>query len=231
MDFDKAINLIKKFKKDRYLFGENVLKDTGKVSCRCGNTAAIFRTTFKGSDKYIEIITDSLIKSGVRAVAIEKGSAPNAPREDLVRITEKINQLNPDMLISFGGGSTIDAVKAANVLYCLGGSIDEYFGAGIVSTRLKNQKKKLLCNIAVQTLAGSGAHLTKYSNITDTAACQKKLIIDDAIVPDYAIFDYSLTYNTPSDITCDGALDGLSHLIEVLFSLENKKAYIYIVYI
>ena len=34
--------------------------------------------------------------------------------------------------------------------------------------------------VAVQTAASSGAHLTKYSNITDPVTGQKKLIVDEA---------------------------------------------------
>ena len=44
--------------------------------------------------------------------------------------------------------------------------------------------------VAVETAASSGAHLTKYSNITDPVTGQKKLIIDEAIVPPASVFDY-----------------------------------------
>ncbi|GHV46827.1 hypothetical protein AGMMS49546_35560 [Spirochaetia bacterium] len=69
------------------------------------------------------------------------------------------------------GGSTIDACKAANFLATLGGAvspeIDHWFGTGIVGEALKTTGKKLYPLIAVETAASSGAHLTKYSNITD----------------------------------------------------------------
>jgi len=77
----------------------------------------------------------------------------------------------------------------------------------------------------VQTLAGSGAHLTKYSNITDINTAQKKIIIDEAVIPTYAIFDFSVTYNTPIEITSDGSLDGMAHMIEVLYNMEGKPDY------
>ena len=40
------------------------------------------------------------------------------------------------MIVSFGGGSTIDAVKAAEVLRTLGGDIEDYFGTGLVTQAL-----------------------------------------------------------------------------------------------
>ena len=84
---------------------------------------------------------------------------------------------------------------------------------------------KLIPHIAMQTLAGSAAHLTRYSNITDMKTFQKKLIIDDSIVPDHAFFDYSITYGAPSGTSADGAFDGISHLIEVLYSTENRAGF------
>ena len=61
------------------------------------------------------------------------GAGPNAPLEDLARITADVIELNPDVIVSFGGGSTIDAAKAAEVLRTLGGEIEDYFGTGLVS--------------------------------------------------------------------------------------------------
>lgn len=94
------------------------------------------------------------------------GVAPNAPREDLERIAAAVRQQAPEVVVSFGGGSTIDAAKAAIVLTVLGGTIDDYFGTGLVTKKLRDTGKRLLPHVAIQTAASSGAHLTKYSNIT-----------------------------------------------------------------
>jgi len=74
-------------------------------------------------------------------------------------------------------------------------------------------------------VASSAAHLTKYSNVTDVSTSQKKLIVDEAIVPAQAIFDYEVTYGTPPDLTADGALDGISHSLEVLYGAVGKPYY------
>jgi alcohol dehydrogenase len=54
---------------------------------------------------------------------------------------------------------------------------------------------------------------------------QKKLIVDDAIVPTRAVFDYAVTTTMPAGLTADGALDGLAHLVEVLYSLVDREQY------
>jgi alcohol dehydrogenase len=79
--------------------------------------------------------------------------------------------------------------------------------------------------VAIQTVASSAAHLTKYANITDVAGGQKKLIVDDAIVPVRPVFDYDLSCTTPEFLTADGALDGFSHALEVLYGSVGKPYY------
>jgi len=53
------------------------------------------------------------------------GAGPNAPREDVFRIANEITSHNPDVVISVGGGSGIDAVKAA-IAYSVLGDKQEY---------------------------------------------------------------------------------------------------------
>ena len=224
-EFEKAGKLLERFKGDKYIFGSGALDKIGYIALKTGKTVFIFRETFPGSDFYVKKITEILKESGITILGTDIGARPNAPREDVFRIAENINAFKPETVISFGGGSTIDAVKAAVVLHSLDRGIDDYFGTGEVSGAIKDSGSTLIPHVAIQALASSGAHLTKYSNITDINTSQKKLIIDDAIIPTYSLFDYSVTYNTPIEVTSDGALDGLSHIIEVLYSLEGKLGY------
>ena len=224
-DFDKARALLHEFKGDAYLFGKGVLPNVGERVASAGKRAALVRETFKGSDDFVQIIRDSLHNSGVELVAEIKGAKPNCPREDLFRITEELQATAPDVVMSFGGGSTIDAAKAAEVLRTLGGGIDNYFGVGRVMETMKECGKRLTPHMAIQTAASSAAHLTKYSNITDISTGQKKLIVDNAIVPAHPVFDYEVTYDAPESLTLDGALDGVAHSLEVLYGAVGKSLY------
>jgi len=223
--FRKAEKLLKNFKRDHYLFGENALQYAGETIARAGKKAVLIRGTFQGSDAYIERIHDSAVQAGVDISAEFTGVRPNAPRKDLYRLADELGRIEFDCLVSFGGGSTIDAVKAAEVLCTLGGKIDDYFGTGLVSTRLEETDKQLKTHVAIQTVASSAAHLTKYSNITDLESGQKKLIVDDAIVPAFPIFDYIVNQSTSKTLTADGAFDGVSHCLEVLYGAVGKPNY------
>lgn len=224
-DFEKAQALLHEFKGSSYLFGADVLPRVGEQAAAAGKKAALVRDTFVGSDDYVGVIRDSLAQSRVNLVAEIKGAGPNCPREDLFRIADSLRETDADVIVSFGGGSTIDAAKAAEVLRTLGGDIDEYFGVGLVTEALQAGGKSVTAHVAIQTVASSAAHLTKYSNITEVSTGQKKLIVDEAIVPAYPIFDYEVTYGAPPDLTADGALDGIAHSLEVLYGAVGKPDY------
>ena len=224
-DFENARALLREFKGKSYLYGADVLSGIGKAVSAAGKRPVLVCDTFPGSDRFLQIIRDSLSGSGANLVGEIRGAGPNCPREDLFRISEELKTINPDVIISFGGGSTIDAAKAAEVLRTLGGEIDDYFGVGLVSNALQESGKSLTPHFAIQTAASSSAHLTKYSNITDTSSGQKKLIVDEAIVPTNPVFDYEVTYGAPGSLTADGALDGIAHSLEVLYGSVNKPYY------
>ena len=225
MRFDKATDLIYEFKQHRYVHGTGVLTEVGRLARELGTRAALVRPSFRGSDRLVEGVDSSLARAGVDVVGEIKGSAPNAPREDLRRIAKRLEELEPEVIVCLGGGSSIDATKAAVVLRSLGSDIDDYFGTGRVTERLRATGKVLTHLVAVQTAASSAAHLTKYSNITDASTGQKKLVVDERIVPERALFDYEVTVSAPPELTADGAWDGLSHSLEVLYGAVGSSHY------
>jgi alcohol dehydrogenase len=224
-EFEKAKNLISEFKGETYHYGSGSLEWIGKEVSRLGGTAVLVHAIFPGSELFVGRICDFLKNEDLELLGQVNGADPNAPREDLRRITKELISLDPDIIISFGGGSTIDATKAAEVLRTLGGEIDDYFGTNLVTRQISESGKQLRPHVAIQTAASSAAHLSKYSNITDVTTGQKKLIVDDAIIPPRSIFDYDVTLDAPPALTADGALDGISHSLEVLYGAINKPYY------
>jgi alcohol dehydrogenase len=224
-EFNLARKLLRDFKGDTYTYGLGVMREVGPVAATQGKRAAFIGCKFPGCDCYTDVIRDGLARGGVELAGETDGAAPNAPREDLTRITAFLVDTNPDLIVTFGGGSTIDAVKAAEVLRTLGGTIEDYFGTGLVTEKVKQSGKALTPHVAIQTAASSAAHLTKYSNITDVSTGQKKLVVDTAIVPQRPVFDYETTFDAPAELTADGALDGISHALEVLYSAVGKPEY------
>lgn len=223
----KAIELLRGFKGDTYAFGLDKLERAGGFAAACGRSALVIANP-RYLQPAIERVLDSMRQQGVLLAGdrIVPDAGPNAPREDVYRLETYLHHFTPDCLIVIGGGSSIDAAKAANVLAATGRynpEIDAYFGTGLVSEALKRTGRSLKPLIAVQTAASSGSHLTKYANVTDPTAGQKKLIVDEAIVPVRAVFDYAVTATMPVSLTIDGALDGIAHCLEVFYGIPETK--------
>lgn len=110
---------------------------------------------------------------------------------------------NADIICAIGGGSAIDATKA--IIYDL----------------YKNEGKNYPF-IAVPTTAGTGSESTNFAVVTEGNS--KKVLIDDAMLPDYALLVPKFTKTVPNFITADTGMDVLTHALEAYIS---KGASIY----
>ncbi len=219
---EQASEVLREFKGDIYAFGSGVLDEAvGKFAAELGKKAMfIGPIEFDWFQLYKERIQKSLEATGTEVVDIVKSATPNAPFVDVYRIHSHIMHKRPDVLVVADGGSGIDATKAAATLATLGDlqpEIDPFFGVGEVTKVCQEAGRTIMPVVAVMMAASSGAHLTKYSNITDPVAGQKKLIVDEAIIPPRSVFDYDVTTTQPMSLTLDGGLDGIAHCLEVYF--------------
>jgi len=221
----KAKDLLVRFKGERYAFGNGVLSQVGPMTAQLGHRALITgRINSPWLKPGLDTVLSSLETNGVEVLDTVKGAAPNAPREDVYRLQGHMLHKKPDVIVSVESGSGIDAAKAAAVLATFGdieAELDPYFGVGHVTALCQKTGRQVLPIMAVMTAASSSAHLTKYANVTDPVLGQKKLIVDDAIVPPRAVFDYELTVTQPMALTLDGGLDGLSHCLEVYLGVKD----------
>jgi len=222
----KAGDLLVTFKGDRYAFGMGILDQVGSMTAQIGTRALLVGgISFAWLKPALDRVTSSLRDSGIEVLGPVQGAAPNAPREDVYRLQGHILHKRPDVIVSLDSGSGIDACKAAAVLATFGDiepELDPYFGVGEVKKLCQKTGREVLPVVAVMTAASSGAHLTKYSNVTDPVVGQKKLIVDEAIIPPRALFDYELTLTQPMSLTLDGGMDGVSHCLEVYLGAKGE---------
>jgi alcohol dehydrogenase len=225
----RAHDLLRQFKGDAYVFGLDCFSELGRQAASLGQRASVVISGFGKPWGFPlhRAVMDTVDAAGVTmAGELIPGAAPNAPREDVLRLAESLDLQSPGVVIAVGGGSGIDAVKAAVAYWCLHdqySDLNTYFGLGKVTEMLKATERELPPLMAVQLASGSAAHLTKYANVTDVAAGQKMLIIDEAVVPTKCLFDYAKTTTMSRDFTMDGALDGVAHCLEVYFGYPAEK--------
>ncbi len=125
------------------------------------------------------------------------------------RCAAAMRHSQPDWIIGLGGGSCLDAAKAAWLLY-------ENPGVDLASVNpfdpyTLRAKARL---IAIPTTSGTGSEATWYAVLTDTVEQRKVGIGTRGLLPDYAIIDPVLVMSLPPASTADTGLDALTQAIE-----------------
>jgi len=146
--------------------------------------------------------------------AVERFSEiePEPCTDTVYRMLEKLKEFQPDMVVAMGGGSIMDAAKAAYQLYQVGGDMNDWFGVNRFSTN--NPGKVLKRLVCFPTTAGTGSEVTPYANIVDHKIGVKKLMVETGSIPEYAFVCPELTMSAPESVVRATACDALAHLIE-----------------
>ena len=125
-----------------------------------------------------------------------------------------------DFIIGIGGGSALDAAKAAAV-FSANSTLDE---DGFYA---KEWGRTPLPILLVGTTSGTGSEVTKVSVLTDSRG-RKHSIHDDRLFAQAAFGDPRYTMGLPRPVTLSTGIDILSHCAESWFSRkadENSRAF------
>ncbi len=119
-------------------------------------------------------------------------------------------------LIAVGGGSVIDAAKAANFTFSHGGDlIEDYSGAGTLTEPLKPF-------VVIPTTAGTGSECTLVAVIYDVENKMKMVFSDGYLLPDIAVLDPIMTKSLPPKLTASTGMDVLTHAVESYVGVDTS---------
>ena len=141
--------------------------------------------------------------------------------DDVARIREAIARSASTEVVAIGGGSVLDAAKAAWAAHQSGLDVSDLFGSGKISEKFPGKEFKRI--IAIPTTAGTGSEVTPYANIVDRAAGVKRLIADKQVIPRMALIDPYYGRSMPESLTAATALDALTHNIESLLNISAPE--------
>lgn len=146
----------------------------------------------------------------------------DARGETVNRLAAEYLRLGADSLVAVGGGSVLDAAKAARWL--VGRGIVDIRDAltGNRGERWPKAQPIALPFVALPTTAGTGAEVSPIAVVLNERLGIKTNLISTFITPDFALLDAELTLGLPPRITAFTGFDALTHAIEAHFSPRSN---------
>ena len=140
---------------------------------------------------------------------------------------EEMLSFNPDVIISLGGGSAMDAAKIMWVMYEHPEVEFEDLAMTFMDIRKRIYKFPTMGQkammVAIATSAGTGSEVTPFAVITDEQTGVKYPLADYELTPDMAIVDAELMMTSPKGLTACAGVDVLVHALEAYVSIMASE--------
>lgn len=201
---------------------------TSSILCEVGATAKIGELMAKMGCKKVAFVTDAMIlklgladaaMEGIKSAGLElhliDDVVADPPESIILTAVEEAKAAGVDGVVSVGGGSSLDTAKLIAVLAGSKQPIEEMYGVGLVTG-------SRLPLVLAPTTAGTGSEVTPISIVT-TGTNEKKGVVSQQLIPDWAILDAELTVGLPAHITAATGIDAMVHAIEAYTSKFKKN--------
>jgi alcohol dehydrogenase class IV len=201
----------------KVLFGCGELQNIGSYSREYGQKAFLAIDPYLEKAGFGEKVMSLLQDVSVKAVVFsEIDPDPDCFGVDSAAVIARDSGC--DMVITLGGGSTIDFGKGVAVIATHPGNCWEY-------TRRKDHTPRepgasTLPVIAIPSTAGTGSEITHYAVFSNPKIKEKSTIVSERIIPRLAVVDPELTYSCPTQLTALSGVDVLAHSIEAYINIH-----------
>jgi alcohol dehydrogenase class IV len=156
----------------------------------------------------------SLEKAGI-SVQVYSDVQADPPESVVLRAVDFAREHAIDIVIGFGGGSSMDVAKLIAVLAGSGQPLADAYGIG-------NVKGNRLPLVQVPTTAGTGSEVTNIA-IVNTGETTKMGVVAPQLYADLAVLDAELTLGLLPTVTAATGIDAMVHAIEAYTSKHKKN--------
>ena len=196
----------------RIVFGEgSTLNMASEVEALGGTRALIVTDEGLMNTDLPQRIKDAL---GDKCAGIFGEVQPDSGVHIVDRGVEMAQELGADILVSLGGGSSIDTAKAMTVVLKEGGKLADHF--------LKPIEGPLMPHIAIPTTSGTGSEVTWIAVVKDHDQGVKRILLSDQLIPKLAILDPQMTVGLPPLVTASTGMDAMCHAVEGIASVRSE---------
>ncbi len=143
----------------------------------------------------------------------------NPTQKDIIKSLQQIGNKEIDIIIAFGGGSSIDLSKGISAFYNV--NKNGIYSADQITDSIKNKYYKnedFIDIIALPSTAGTGSEVTQWATIWDENKTGKFSIDHPMLKPKMAIIVPEFTLSMPAKMTLSTGLDAMCQAIESYWS-------------
>jgi alcohol dehydrogenase class IV len=195
---------------DRIIFGEGTLSEVGDIAADLGGKALI--VTGSGSVP-IKGLQSALEQSGIDIAVFRVEAEPDIPTvQAAIRLAKKAGC---DLVIGYGGGSTLDTAKAVAAMVTNPGELLTYLEVIGEGKKISHPGAPM---IAIPTTAGTGTEVTRNAVISSPEHHVKVSVRSPLMIPTVALVDPECTYTMPPEVTASTGMDALTQVIEAYVS-------------
>jgi alcohol dehydrogenase len=198
---------------NKVVFGLDAIKSLGSEALQLGARKALI-VTDPGVVKtdLLQPAKASLESAGIPFIIYDRVE-PEPPIRCVNEATSQFRSEGCDVIVGFGGGSSLDVAKGISLLATNGGNLLDLCGIDLV-------KKKGVPKILIPTTSGTGSEVTRVLVVTDEKNNTKEVVNSIHVLADVAIVDPLLTLTVPPRVTADSGMDALVHSIETYVSVN-----------
>ena len=152
---------------------------------------------------------------GSKVQSVVSGIHPHTPRKDVIRVAKALDGI--DGVVTIGGGSVCDSVKAARL--CLANDISDPVGMDRLrpyhnrNGEPDETRSPTLPFIAVPTTLSAG-EFSSAAGVTDERGPVKQVFVYPRLSPDIVILDPEMTTQTPNRLFFSTGLRAVDHAVE-----------------
>lgn len=168
---------------------------------------------------HVSPIALAMGKAGIQSVIFDQVEA-NPSVNTVEAIREQYVQSGCDGFLAIGGGSPMDAAKAAAARVA---KPRTPIGKMAGLMKVMHPVAPIIC---VPTTSGTGSEVSMGAVISDHDEHHKYAIMDPFLVPKYAVLDPLLTVSMPPFVTATTGVDALTHAVEsyVTWAYNNNTS-------
>jgi maleylacetate reductase len=198
----------------RVHWGAGTLVEALEEELRLHNASRVFVITTRSVAAHSQLGHRLAAVLGPRCVGEFSGISQHAPAAAVAAAVSAAAEARPDVLVSIGGGSPIDAAKAVAFGLATGLDLTDARAAEL-ARQYQPTPSEVLPQVAIPTTL-SAAELSGLAGFTTEDQHEKVGLRGEALIPAAVVYDAELTQHTPLDLWLSTGIRAIDHAVETL---------------